>query len=359
MIHLLINLWTRAMNRSLLYSILLAALMMVVVPSSLAQQVTPDTEVATEKLGQTGMKFLTTSLDARATALGGAVTADETFSGSMALFYNPSAMARMDGQFSVGFGITQFIADINYNAFSVAYQPQGGNYGVFGLSVMSVDYGDIIQTVRADNEAGFEDIGTFAPSGLSVGLGYARSFTDRFSVGTQFKLVTQDFGTQPINDSGTSRSFDISTVAVDFGVLYNTGFRSLVLGMSARNFSKELVYVSQSFELPLSFQIGLAMDMIDFTSLDPNMHSFNLNVEASRPRDFQEHIKVGGEYTFMNLLSLRAGLGQAFVQDEEQGVSLGAGLNFDVSNVNLKADYSFTDFGVFDSVNRFSIALGF
>ena len=89
------------------------------------------------------------------------------------------------------------------------------------------------------------------------------------------------------------------------------------------------------------------------------MHQFKFRVDAQRPRDFQEHVKVGGEYTFMNLLSLRAGLAEAFVQDEERGVSLGAGLNIDLSNVNLTADYSFTEFGVFDSVNRFSIALGF
>jgi hypothetical protein len=333
--------------------------MLVVVPSARAQEVTPDTEVQTEKLGQTGMKFLTTSLDARATGLGSAVTADESFGSSMALFYNPATMARMTGSFSVGFGVTQFIEDINYSAFSAAYQPQGGNYGVFGVSVMSVDYGDILQTVRADNEAGFTEMGTFSPSGLAVGVGYARSFTDRFSVGAQVKLATQDFGSQLINTGGEERNFDVSTVAVDFGVLYNTGFRSLVLGMSARNFSRELTYVATSFELPLTFQIGLAMNVIDFTSLDPNMHRFHLSVEAQRPRDFQEHVKIGGEYTVMNILSLRAGLAQAFVQDEEQGVSLGAGLNFDVSNINLRADYAYTDFGVFDSVNRFSIALGF
>ena len=346
------------MNRSLYSLILLAALMMVMVPSAFAQEdVTPETSVETEKRAQTGMKFLSTSLDARATALGGAVTADESFSSSAALFYNPATMARMTNTFHAGFSNTQFIADIQYNAFSLAFQPQG-NLGVFGLSVMSVSYGDILQTIRADTEAGYQDVGTFSPTGLAVGVGYGRSFTDRFSIGAQVKLVTQDFGDQLVTAT-SSRSFSESTVAFDFGVLYNTGFRSLVLGMSARNFSREITYVQNSFELPLTFQIGLAMDIIDFTSLDPNMHQFQFRVDASRPRDFQEHVKVGGEYTFMNLLSLRAGVAEGFVQDEERGISLGAGLNLDVSNFNLTADYSFTDFGVFDSVNRFSIGVGF
>ena len=346
------------MHRPLNTLILLAALMMVLVPSAFAQDVTPETEVEVEKRAQTGMKFLSTSMDARATALGGAVTADETYSSSAALLYNPATMARMDKQFHVGFSNVQFIDDIQYNGFTAAYQPQGTNIGTFGFSVVSVNYGDILNTIRADTESGYEDRGTFSPSAIAVGVGYARSFTDRFSVGAHVKFVEQDLGTQFLTSEST-RDFSESTVAVDFGILYNTGFRSLVLGMSARNFSSEVTYVQNSFELPLTFNIGLSMDMIDFTSLDPNMHSFKFRVDASRPRDFQEHVKVGGEYTFMNIFSLRAGMAEAFVQDEERGMSLGAGVNLDVSGVNLTADYSFTEFGVFDSVNRFSIALGF
>lgn len=349
------------MKRSFNLLLLLAALMLVYVPASFAQDSAEDpaADVETDKRAQTGMKFLSTSLDARATALGGAITGNESFNSSQALFYNPAAMARMESQFSVGFGITQFIADINYNAFSAAIKPQGSSVGAFGISIMSIDYGDILQTVRSDTEAGYTDNGTFSPSGLAVGLGYARSFTDRFSVGAQIKYVNQDFGAQPITSGGTSREFSENTVAVDFGILYNTGFRSLVLGMSARNFSSEVTYVTESFELPLTFQFGLAMDIIDFTSLDPNAHQFNLAIDAQRPRDFQEHVKIGGEYTFMNLLSLRAGLAEAFVQDEERGFSAGAGLNLAVSNISLNVDYSYTDFGIFDSVNRFSIGLGF
>ena len=346
------------MHRPLNTLILLAALMMVLVPSAFAQDVTPDTEVEGEKVAQTGMKFLSTSMDARATALGGAVTADESFASSAALLYNPATMARMNHTFHVGFSNVQFIDDIQYSGFTAAFQPAGGALGIFGFSIVSVDYGEILNTIRADSESGFEDRGSFSPTSLALGVGYARSFTDRFSVGAQIKYVEQDLGNQFITSSST-RDFSESTVAFDFGILYNTGFRSLVLGMSARNFSSEVTYVQNSFELPLTFQIGLSMDLIDFSALDPNMHSFKFRVDASRPRDFQEHVKVGGEYTFMDIFSLRAGMAEAFVQDEERGMSLGAGVNLNVSNVNITADYSFTEFGVFDNVNRFSVALGF
>ena len=342
---------------------LLAALTMVLVPSSFAQVEEGFDDVTTEKIAQTGMKFLTTSLDARSTALGGAVTADESMANSTAMFYNPAGMARMNGTFHIGGSNVSFIEDITYNALSVAFQPQDGNYGVFGFTWMALDYGDIERTARADTDAGFVRLGTFSPTAMAVGLAYARSFTDRFSVGAHVKIATQDLGSQPesIDDGGSpvNRDFKESTVAVDFGVLYNTGFRSLTLGMSARNFSQEVTYVNESFELPLTFQIGLAMDLVDFTSMDPNVHSIQFAVDAQRPRDFQEHVKVGVEYSFMDILSLRGGVAEAFVQDQERGISLGAGLNFNISEtMSATFDYSYTDFGVFDAVNRLSLSFG-
>lgn len=338
---------------------LLAALVLAIAPAAHAQEVTADTEVETRKRAQTGMKFLSLSVDARSTGMGEAVTA-ETQGTSTAMFYNPASMAWMEGTFSASFGQTQFITDINYNIASVAYRPEG-NWGVFGISLTSVDYGDFFQTVRADNEAGYIDLGTYSPTALAVGLGYARAFSDKFSAGIHLKYAAQDLGSQVVarNDAGgfDQEDYTVNTIAGDFGIVYQTGYRSLVIAMSVRNFSQELTYVRENFELPLTFQIGFRMNMMDFTSLDPNQHSFNLAIDAQRPRDFTEHFKVGGEYTFMDILSLRAGMAQAV--SEEQGLSLGAGLKYNIDNIRFGADYAYTDFGIFGEVNRFALNIGF
>lgn len=338
---------------------LLAALVLAFAPATYAQDVNAETEVETRKRAQTGMKFLSLSVDARSTAMGEAVTA-ETQGTSTAMFYNPASMAWMEGTFSASFGQSQFITDINYNVASIAYRPSG-NLGVFGLSLTSVDYGDFLQTVRADNEAGYLDLGTYSPTALAIGLGYARAFSDRFSAGIHLKYALQDLGTHVLQRNATggfdTESYDVSTIAGDFGIVYQTGYKSLVIAMSVRNFSRELTYVRENFELPLTFQIGFRMNMMDFTSLDPSQHAFNLAVDAQRPRDFTEHFKVGGEYTFMNILSLRAGMAQAV--SEEQGLSLGAGVKYNVDNIRFGADYAYTDFGIFGDVNRFAINVGF
>jgi hypothetical protein len=360
------------MKRSLFTTWLIAAIVLLMVPSAAAQTAIPgpETEVETDKRGQTGFKFLTTSVDARASGMGGAVTSSVEGS-STALFYNPASMARMQGNFHASAGNVEYLVDLTYNFASAAYSPVGGRYGVFGVSFINVDYGDFIETIRADNAAGFIELGTYSPTALALGLGYARSFTDRFSVGAQVKYALQDLGTFAVArqegggttvGDGTSvsmRDYSFNTLAVDFGILYNTGFRSLTLAMSTRNFSRELIYEQERFELPLTFQIGMSMDMMDLTSLDPSAHSLLVAVDAQRPRDFVEHLKIGTEYTLMDVLSIRGGWSQAFVgsDDTEEGLSLGAGLYYDIQGIGFGADYAYTDFGLFGELHRIALQI--
>ncbi len=324
---------------------------------------TPDTEVETDKRAQTGMKFLSTSVDARAAAIGSAMTAELTGT-STSMFYNPASMGFMPGRIHAGATVMSFIADFAYTQASVAFRPGSGkNYGVVGVSLVSVDYGEFNHTIRANNEQGFIENGTYSPTAMSIGLGYARSFGDRFSTGANIKMVFQDLGsgfaTSLDTDGGiaTTEDYSISTIALDFGIVYATGFESLVIGMSARNFAGEQTYVRERFELPLTFQIGVAMDLVDLTTINPDMHSIQLHVDAQRPRDFAEHVRFGLEYTLMNMVSLRGGFEQLGVS-EEQGFSAGAGLRYELGGFRIGADYAYTDFGVFGAVSRIGLQVG-
>lgn len=326
-----------------------------------------------EKLAQTGMKFLSTSLDARAAALGDAVTAVD--GGSEMLFYNPAAMASQTKLLTAAFGQLNWIADINYDQASLSLAPAGGRYGVVGFSIVSVDYGELLGTIRYDNDQGFLDTGTFSPTAMAFGVGYARALTDRFSIGGQVKFVHQDLGSNfqtigtedaPGEDAIEGGSpYGYTTVtnkknvtAYDFGVLYRTGFHSLTFAFSARNFAQEVEYVDESFELPLTLRIGLAMDVLDVTDFgDGTTHALRVSVDAENPRDFSEQIRVGAEYGFLQSFFLRAGY--AFPTDE-QGINVGAGVYREVGGFGIGADYAYTDFGVFsefNKVHRFAIRI--
>ena len=127
-----------------------------------------------------------------------------------------------------------------------------------------------------------------------------------------------------------SEKNSIDAAAFDFGILYHTGYKSLDFGMSVRNFSTELKYKEESFQLPLTFKIGISMNMLDLTDLNSDMHSLLLSIDASHPRDFAEQVFVGSEYTFMKTFSLRGGY--EFPKDEG-GFSAGFGLMQQVAGV--------------------------
>ena len=295
-----------------------------------------DDDLGTDKLAQTGMKFLSFSPDARAAALGDAVTAKT--GGASSLFYNPAGMARIEGM-NLSAGQANWIAGITYNAVSVAY---ASDAGVFGISVMNVDYGEIQGTIRSSNTAGYADTELFTPTANVVGLGYAIATTDRFSVGGQVKFVNEKLGNAYLDTDGSVEgieSLDMDAVAYDFGLMYQMDWKNLMIAMSARNFSESLKYAEEAFELPLTFRMGVAVDVIE---------NLSLSFVNERPRDYFSTTRVGFEYSLMGMLAVRAGY---VTPTDEAGINLGVG--FQVAGFNV--DVAYTDFGVFDPVTRVGV----
>ena len=292
-----------------------------------------DGDLGTDKLAQTGMKFLSFSPDARAAALGDAFTAKT--GGASSMFYNPAGMARLEGM-NVVVGQTQWIADISYNAVGFAY---ASNAGVFGVSMMNVDYGDLQGTVRSSDESGYADTEMFQPSASVFGLGYAFAPTDRFSVGGQIKFANEALGTAQLDADGGSEDLDMSTTAFDFGLMYQMDWRNLMIAMSARNFSESLKYAEEQFELPLTFRMGVAADLVE---------NLSVSVVNERPRDYFTTTRIGVEYSLMNMLDIRAGY---VTPTDEAGINFGVGFNM----AGFSVDVAYTDFGVFDSVMRFGV----
>jgi hypothetical protein len=344
------------MKKYIISIILTWAIIMMLVPVGYSQKL--------QKLAQTGMKFLSVSTDARISGMADATTAVEGYSTSM--FYNPSAMAKMPGFADFSFGKIDWIADIKYVYGSAAFSPARGRYGVFGFTALSVDYGNFIGTVRDDdptNELGYIETGSFSPSAMAFGFGYSRALSDKFSVGGNVKYVIQDMGSAIIGLTGAAadgnysrKSYSASVVAFDFGVLYNTGFRSLNIGMCIRNFSKEVTYEDEGFQLPLTFRIGVAMDLLDvYPLMSKENSSFLFSIDATHPRDYPEQVNVGLEYLFYNTFSLRLGYS---APNDEHGFSTGLGFQQAYRNKMLAVDYAYTPFGVFSDVHRFSVHFG-
>jgi hypothetical protein len=300
------------------------------------------------KLAQTGMQFLSVVSDAHAAAMANAVTSLPLHSAS--LFFNPACMSE-SGFLEVAVSRNEWIADIKHTTFSMSIRPAQGDYGVIGVSVQAVNYGDIFGTVVANNDQGYEDIGKLNASGTAIGLGYAKALSEQFSVGGHIRWVRQNLGNSivPITDSTTENVDNKLTPWVfDFGTLFKTGFKSLTFGMAVRNFSTEVKYVSESFELPLTITFGLSMDVMDFAGDRTLVRSVLLSVDAVHNRDYREQIFAGVECNLLDFFALRGGY---ISNSDEDGPTFGFGL----WRYGLNVDYAYTPFGVFDKVQRFTV----
>ncbi|MDZ7369886.1 MAG: PorV/PorQ family protein [candidate division KSB1 bacterium] len=329
-------------------NIIVRALMALLVTVSLGR---PQTF---EKIAQTGCQFLSVSSDAKASALAEAATSLEM--GSASLFFNPAGMATLNKHFDITLSMNRWIADIRHNTLCAAFSPARGRYGVFGATVQSVDYGDIIWTTVANNEKGFIDstdpafTGGIGDLGASaVGFGYSRALSDRFSVGGQVKWVHQQLGANiiPTADSTKLVKNELSPLAFDFGTLYKTGFKSLQFGMSVRNFSKEVRYAQEGFQLPLVFTLGISMNLLDLVDWQGVKQSAVLSIDAAHDRSHREQLLVGLDYTLMDILSLRIGY---VAGNDENDITYGVGISY----FGVVFDYAYTPFGVFDNVQRIS-----
>ncbi|MCX6134856.1 MAG: PorV/PorQ family protein [Ignavibacteriales bacterium] len=321
---------------------------------------------AQQKLAQTGFNFLNVGTDARATAMGEAFTTVQ--GSSTALFYNPAGLAGISKFMDFSTNQLKWIADIKYLSGAVAVAPYGGEYGVVGISVMTINYGNFKFTRVANNEQGYEDVDSYPmPNAYVVGIGYGKELSNQFSVGGQAKYAYQSLGKslvpvykQTTTSSGvvktdTSydlRDYNVGTIAFDFGTIYKTGLKSLAFGVSINNFSREIRYERESFQLPLTFKIGLSMNLMDLVPDLADDHSLFVSIDAVHPRAYVEYLNIGGEYVFGKTVALRAGY-----ISHHADYSLTAGIG--VQKFGVAVDYSFMPHKVFSDIQRISVRFSF
>ncbi|MCH8494802.1 MAG: PorV/PorQ family protein [Balneolales bacterium] len=304
------------------------------------------------KVAQAGMSWLNLPVGARSAAMGYASVAVSDDAGSF--FWNPAGYAFTDGTNFFAHR-TQWIADIDVSSAAISHNL--GRYGIYGLNITSVDWGLFHGTQRADNDAGYVETGTFSPASSSIGFSYAYRITNEFGVGLNVKYLHERLGTTLVGnfDSPEEITARMNLFAIDFGTLYYIGFHDLRVGMSLKNFSNEEAYRAETFPLPMTFRLGLAMDVFQITGIPP-MHELTLAADFIHSRDYSERVNIGAEYAFRDLFFLRGGY--KFNYDIES-FSMGGGVKVEAAGVRMTVEYAHVQMDVFSNVNMFSLMFGF
>ncbi|PAP75874.1 PorV/PorQ family protein [Rubrivirga marina] len=307
-----------------------------------------------QKVGTTSFQFLKVMPTARATAMGDAY--GSLAQGAEALFWNPAGVAHTTGHALTATHIP-YLVDTRIS--SAGYATSLGGFGQVGIQLQAVDYGDIAET-RTD-QLGFNADGTYnpgltgssySPSAFAAGVTYARSLTDRFSTGITAKYVRES-----LYDGAFAGGVNTAAGAVlfDFGIQYQTGFRSLDIAMAVQNFGPEVAFVEERFAAPLTFRLGATGDLVGPNGMvrqDPQ-NRLTVAYDLHQPNDYDQQMHVGLEYSFAEVVSLRSGYKMNY---DTEGLTFGAGLNADLSGARLGVDYSYGSMGDFlGSVHRLTV----
>jgi len=315
-------------------------------------------QVGLKKVAQSTMAFQLVSISPRASAMGEALVT--IGSGAESIFFNPAGIVGMDSKYELRFYLTQWIADINYIAGAAAWN--FGKYGSLGLSALSVDYGTIHGTALLDDgeeflyPEGYKDLGQVKNVGAySIGLTYGRAISTQFLIGGNMRLAGQNLG-QNVLESGKVNN-NAYRLVFDAGVKYYTGLRSFCFGMAIRNFSSNVRRERIYEQLPLLFTMGAALDLFEVIKPSRDRSSaLTAAVDFLHPNNYSERINLGLEYLVLGTFALRAGYQ---TNRDVASWSAGIGVNSSISGYKVVFDYSYSNFDVFDGVNRLSIGFAF
>ncbi|MCA9735802.1 MAG: PorV/PorQ family protein [Deferribacteres bacterium] len=317
-----------------------------------------------KKVAQSGMTYLNIGLSARQSGMGNASVA--SVRGEQGLFYNPAAITQIE-DFSLVINQVNWLVDTHVYGMGAILPIR--NWGTLGLDVVYMDYGTIIGTKRVDksvDDRGYITTGDIGVEDYAIGLTYAYAVNDRFSFGTKLKIAHEslghaDYAIGVIDEENdefvyANKEWKLNQWGIDFGGYYDTGFRSLVFAVAFQNFSRDMVYWTEKFQMPLVLKMGLAADMNQLMNLGFSDVQINASIDAMHPIDYTEQVNLGGELVYKNQFALRSGY--QFNQDTEN-LSFGFGLNFNYSGTVAHLDYSFTQAEYFEDINRFSLSFSF
>lgn len=252
--------------------------------------------------------------------------------------------------------------DININALGVSQLV--GKSGVLGISIMSMNFGDIPITTTDIPDG---DIGTFSPQFINIGLAYSKTFSNSIHGGLALRAISEsisdvkaqgaclDAGIQYVTGSTDNIKFGIALRNIGMPMRYSGDglvFRTSLPSDKSKDFSSE--NRSQSFELPSLLNIGGAYDF-KFKEL----HRVTLIGNYTSNSFSRDQIGGGVEYAFREIFMARVGYRHEKKDDETKSAITGfsAGFTFELpikkDGPTFGLDYSYKATNPFQGIHSF------
>ena len=206
---------------------------------------------------------------------------------------------------------SQYLSGTGISLNSVGFATKVGDSGVLGITVTSMQFGDIPIMTEDLPEGG---IGTFSPSFSNIGVSYSKEFSNSIFAGITLRIIGESIS-----------NVKASGVAFDAGIRYVTGENDKMrFGISLRNVGPPMRYAgdgltvtatpqgsagsltvlqrSEKYELPSLLNIGFAYDVLKSENM-----VIELNGMFTSNSFTKDQLGFGAETRIGDYLELRAG----------------------------------------------------
>jgi hypothetical protein len=284
------------------------------------------------KVGTFGGQELKIGVSARATGMGSAFVgvADDASS----VFWNPGGLVNVTGN-EVSLNHVVWAADTKLSTVVMAFSPRS----IPGT--LAVSFRSFWMDPQLERTAYLpEGTGRSFDSGTTtMGLSYARFFTDKFSAGFTLNYLHMGLAEVAVNAG-----------ALDFGIMYRIGIRDLKLGMVIQNLGGKFNFDERESKLPVTFKVGVSAN-----AFNTKQQRLTGAVEFQHPADNQERANVGVEYALNGQFFARAGY---HINYDTDGLAYGFGAGLPTgAKTKLQADYSAVDMSALGILHRFTLSV--
>jgi len=329
--------------------------------------------VSAQRVAKYGADFLSGGVDAKALAMGGATVALTNDVNSV--YWNPGGLTQTQYPEVAYMHAERFAGIVSFDFAAISY-PVTHN-STIGLSFFRSGVNDIKNTLNAwdaernQPKANPESyITSFSAADMAFFFSYARSLNQRLSLGASGKIIRRTIG-----DFADAWGYSFDAGALWRGDLFRIGIQiqdvsTMLQSWSINTSAFTIEDINPSTGNPYTFTEVFDQELptggtylvlpvmrlgsgLKFTVGSQNTIQIGLDVDIAFDGqqsdvfylgDLSFHPRLGGEFSFRNLIALRAGINR-FAQSESYGLdvvpSVGAGIQLGP----LSIDYGFGDFG--------------
>lgn len=288
--------------------------------------------------GTSGALFLRVGFGARASAMGEAYTAVAEDASS--IYWNPGAMAAVLGT-HVTLAHNEYFGSLRLEQAAVIHETDWGTIG-FMFTGLYMDEMD-----RYEDQPSSIPLGTFEAYDVAVSVAYARYIVPNLTVGIALKPVYERID-----------ELSASGIAFDIGLYHVARIRGVKFAAVAANIGPPMKFDEEEFALPQYLKLGGSYER-EIPAIEGRILA---TFDAMFPNDGDLSGRIGGEYSYRRMLSVRAGYktlflpsGSTDVNSSAQGATFGVGVRWH----EVAVDYAFLPSDALGDNHRFGLGFSF